>query len=100
VALTAGDEVGRASILSTGRVRGHQRGAFAVLALLGTRERPMENLEDYRGLWHSSPVMAGLLTIFLLSLGGSRRRPASWRSGTSSRRPCAPARQASPSSAC
>jgi len=41
-----------------------------VLALLGTRERPMENLDEYKGLWHSSPVMAGLLTIFLLSLGG------------------------------
>jgi NADH-quinone oxidoreductase subunit N len=45
-------------------------GAFAVLALLGTREKPMESLDEYRGLWHSSPVMAGLLTVFLLSLGG------------------------------
>jgi len=41
-----------------------------VLALLGTREKPMEQLEEYKGLWHSSPVMAGLLTVFLLSLGG------------------------------
>ena len=71
VALTAGDEVGRASILFYLVVYAVTNvGAFAVLALLGTRERPMENLEDYRGLWHSSPVMAGLLTIFLLSLGG------------------------------
>jgi NADH-quinone oxidoreductase subunit N len=30
----------------------------------------MEHLDDYKGLWHSSPVMAGLLTVFLLSLGG------------------------------
>jgi NADH-quinone oxidoreductase subunit N len=45
-------------------------GAFAVLALLGTREKPMETLDEYKGLWHSSPVMAGLLTVFLLSLGG------------------------------
>jgi NADH-quinone oxidoreductase subunit N len=71
VALAAGDEVGRASILFYLVVYGVTNvGAFAVLALLGTREKPMENLDEYRGLWHSSPVMAGLLTIFLLSLGG------------------------------
>jgi NADH-quinone oxidoreductase subunit N len=71
VALAAGDEVGRASILFYLVVYAVTNvGAFAVLALLGTREQPMENLDDYRGLWHASPVMAGLLTIFLLSLGG------------------------------
>jgi NADH-quinone oxidoreductase subunit N len=71
VALAAGDEVGRASILFYLVVYAVTNlGAFAVLALLGTRERPMENLDEYKGLWHVSPVMAGLLTIFLLSLGG------------------------------
>jgi NADH-quinone oxidoreductase subunit N len=71
VAIAAGDEVGRASILFYLVVYAVTNlGAFAVLALLGTREAPMEQLEDYKGLWHSSPVMAGLLTIFLLSLGG------------------------------
>ena len=30
----------------------------------------MEQLDEYRGLWHSNPAVAGLLTIFLLSLGG------------------------------
>ena len=30
----------------------------------------MEHLDDYKGLWHSSPIMAGLLAVFLLSLGG------------------------------
>jgi NADH-quinone oxidoreductase subunit N len=71
VALAAGGEVGRASILFYLLVYAVTNlGAFAVLALVGTREAPMDNLDDYKGLWHSSPVMAGLLTIFLLSLGG------------------------------
>jgi NADH-quinone oxidoreductase subunit N len=71
VALAAGGEMGRASILFYLVVYAITNvGAFAVLALLGTREAPMEHLDDYKGLWHSSPTLAGLLTIFLLSLGG------------------------------
>jgi NADH-quinone oxidoreductase subunit N len=71
VALAAGGEVGRASILFYLVVYALTNiGAFAVIALLGSCEKPMESLDEYRGLWHSSPVMAGLLTIFLLSLGG------------------------------
>ena len=71
VAIAAGDEVGRASILFYLVVYALTNiGAFAVIALLGSRDKPMESLDEYRGLWHSSPVMAGLLTIFLLSLGG------------------------------
>jgi NADH-quinone oxidoreductase subunit N len=71
VALAAGDQVGRASILFYLVVYAVTNlGAFAVLALVGSREAPMENLDDFKGLWHSSPAMAGLLTIFLLSLGG------------------------------
>ena len=38
--------------------------------LAGTKDAPMENLDDYKGLWHASPALAGLLTIFLLSLIG------------------------------
>ena len=71
VALAAGAEVGRASILFYLVVYAVTNvGAFAVLALLSTREKPMESLDEYRGLWQTSPVMAGLLTVFLLSLGG------------------------------
>ena len=71
MALAAGDEVGRASILFYLVVYAVTNvGAFAVLALLSTRAAPMEHLDDYRGLWHSNPVMAGLLAVFLLSLGG------------------------------
>jgi NADH-quinone oxidoreductase subunit N len=45
-------------------------GAFGVIALLGSYERPNDDLRDYAGLWHSHPGLATLLTICLLSLGG------------------------------
>jgi NADH-quinone oxidoreductase subunit N len=71
VALVAGGDVGKASILFYLVVYAVTNlGAFALIALLSTRDKPMEHLDDYRGLWFSSPVMAGLLTVFLLSLGG------------------------------
>jgi len=71
VAVIAGGDMGRASILFYLVVYAVTNvGAFAVLALLSTRDAPMEHLDDYRGLWHSNPAIAALLTIFLLSLGG------------------------------
>jgi NADH-quinone oxidoreductase subunit N len=71
VALTAGNEIGRASILFYLVVYAVTNlGAFAVLALLATRDTPAEQLGDFKGLWHASPVMAGMLAVFLLSLGG------------------------------
>jgi NADH-quinone oxidoreductase subunit N len=44
--------------------------AFGVIALLGSRDQPNDELRDYRGLWHSHPALAALMTICLLSLGG------------------------------
>ena len=71
VALVSGSDVGKASILFYLVVYAVTNlGAFAIIALLSTRETPMEHLDDYKGLWFSSPVMAGVLTVFLLSLGG------------------------------
>jgi len=71
VALVSGSGVGKASILFYLVVYAVTNlGAFAVIALLSTRETPMEHLDDYKGLWLSSPVMASVLTVFLLSLGG------------------------------
>jgi NADH-quinone oxidoreductase subunit N len=71
VALVSGGDVGKASILFYLVVYAVTNlGAFAVIALLSTRETSMEHLDDYKGLWLSSPVMAGVLTVFLLSLGG------------------------------
>src|SRR5215213_6951728 len=45
-------------------------GALGIVALLGTPERPHDELRDFSGLWRSRPGLAGLMTIFLLSLGG------------------------------
>ena len=45
-------------------------GAFGVLAALSTNDRPHDDVRDFAGLWHERPGMAGLLTVFLLSLGG------------------------------
>ena len=44
--------------------------AFGVIALLGTRERANDRLQDYAGLWHTHPRLAALMTVSLLSLGG------------------------------
>jgi len=45
-------------------------GAFGVIALLDNADRPNDQVKDYAGLWNDHPVLAALMTIFLLSLGG------------------------------
>jgi NADH-quinone oxidoreductase subunit N len=45
-------------------------GALGIVALLGTAQHPHDELRDFAGLWKSRPGLAGLMTIFLLSLGG------------------------------
>jgi NADH-quinone oxidoreductase subunit N len=45
-------------------------GAFGVLAAVSTADRPHDDIRDFAGLWHERPGLAGLLTVFLLSLGG------------------------------
>jgi NADH-quinone oxidoreductase subunit N len=45
-------------------------GAFGVIAVLESRERPNDRVDDYAGLWTERPGLAALMTIFLLSLGG------------------------------
>jgi NADH-quinone oxidoreductase subunit N len=45
-------------------------GAFGVLAVLDTADRPNDRLTDFAGLGASRPVLAALMTVFLLSLGG------------------------------
>ena len=45
-------------------------GALAIVALLGTGEHPHDQLRDFAGLWRMRPGLAGLMTVFLLSLGG------------------------------
>ncbi|MCX6538079.1 MAG: NADH-quinone oxidoreductase subunit N [Acidobacteria bacterium] len=71
VALVAGNSAGKASILFYVLVYAITNlGAFAVIALLGTRDKPVEQLDDYKGLWYSRPIASFMLTVFLLSLGG------------------------------
>jgi NADH-quinone oxidoreductase subunit N len=45
-------------------------GAFGVIALLSTREREAEMIEDFRGLFWKRPWIAIVFTISLLSLAG------------------------------
>jgi NADH-quinone oxidoreductase subunit N len=45
-------------------------GALGIVALLGTPEEPHDELRDFAGLWRARPALAGLMTLFLLSLGG------------------------------
>jgi NADH-quinone oxidoreductase subunit N len=45
-------------------------GAFAILAYLSTRERPVETVDDLAGLARSHPPVALLMVLFLFSLIG------------------------------
>ena len=45
-------------------------GALGIVALLGTADHPHDQLRDFAGLWRTRPALAGLMTVFLLSLGG------------------------------
>jgi NADH-quinone oxidoreductase subunit N len=69
--LVAGNDVGKAAILFyLAAYALTNLGAFGIIAILGSRERANDDLRDYAGLWHSHPVLATLMTLFLLSLGG------------------------------
>ena len=71
VGLVAANDVGKASILFYLLVYAITNlGAFGVIALLSTADRPHDELRDFTGLWYSRPALAGLMTVFLLSLGG------------------------------
>jgi NADH-quinone oxidoreductase subunit N len=45
-------------------------GALGIVALLASEQNPHDQVRDFAGLWTSRPGMAGLMTVFLLSLGG------------------------------
>lgn len=69
--IVAGNDVGKAAILYyLAAYSLTNLGAFGIIALLGSRERPNDDLRDYAGLWYSHPALATLMAIFLLSLGG------------------------------
>jgi NADH-quinone oxidoreductase subunit N len=71
VALVSANDVGKGALLFyllTYAVT--NIGAFGVIAVLETTDRPNDQVSDYAGLWNSHPVLATLMTVFLLSLGG------------------------------
>jgi NADH-quinone oxidoreductase subunit N len=71
VGLVAANSVGKAALLFYLLVYALVNlGAFAVIALLGTRDEPHDEIGDYAGLWNRQPALAAALTVFLLSLGG------------------------------
>jgi NADH-quinone oxidoreductase subunit N len=71
VGLVSGNAVGKSAILFYLLAYAITNlGAFGVVALVATRERPNGDLRDFAGLWHTRPAMAALMAVFLVSLGG------------------------------
>jgi NADH-quinone oxidoreductase subunit N len=71
VALVSANDVGKGAVLFyLLSYAVTNLGAFGVIALIDTVDRPNDQVRDYAGLWNEHPVLAALMTIFLLSLGG------------------------------
>ena len=71
MAMAAGNEAGKGAVLFYLLTYALTSvGAFGVTALVSTRERSNDDLADYAGLAARQPLLALVMTIFLLSLGG------------------------------
>lgn len=71
VALVADNDVGTGAVLFYLLTYGVTNlGAFGIISVIESRERPNDQIRDYAGLWNDHPALAALMTIFLLSLGG------------------------------
>jgi len=71
MAIVATNDVGKSAILFYLLSYGVTNlAAFAVIALLGTRDRANDDLASFAGLSTRHPMLAAALTVFLLSLGG------------------------------
>jgi NADH-quinone oxidoreductase subunit N len=71
VAIVSGNDFGKGAVLFYLLTYAITNiGAFGVIALLETADRPNDQVSDYAGLWNERPGIAALMTIFLLSLGG------------------------------
>lgn len=69
--LVAANSVGKAGILFYLLAYGITNvAAFGVAAVLSTDDHPHDAVRDFAGLGNRRPVLAALMTIFLLSLGG------------------------------
>jgi NADH-quinone oxidoreductase subunit N len=71
VALVAANDVGKGAVLFYLLAYAVTNiGAFGVIAVLESADRPNDQIRDYAGLWTRRPGLAALMTVFLLSLGG------------------------------
>jgi NADH-quinone oxidoreductase subunit N len=71
MAMAAGNDMGKGAILFYLLTYALTSvGAFGVTALVATRDHANDDLGDYAGLATRQPLLAFLMTIFLLSLGG------------------------------
>jgi NADH-quinone oxidoreductase subunit N len=71
VALLSANDVGKGAVLFYLLAYAVTNlGAFGVIAVLENGESANDQLRDYAGLWDEHPILAGLMTLFLLSLGG------------------------------
>ena len=71
MAMTAGNDTGKGAILFYLLTYAMTSlGAFGVTALVATRDRGNDDLSDYAGLSQRQPMLALMMTVFLLSLGG------------------------------
>jgi NADH-quinone oxidoreductase subunit N len=71
VALASANDIGKGAVLFYLLAYAVTNlGAFGVLAVLETTDRANDQIRDFAGLWNDRPGLAGLMTIFLLSLGG------------------------------
>jgi NADH-quinone oxidoreductase subunit N len=71
LALIAGNDTGKGAVLFYLLVYAVTNlGAFGIISVLETREQANDQVTDYAGLWTRHPMLALLMTFFLLSLGG------------------------------
>jgi NADH-quinone oxidoreductase subunit N len=71
VALLAANDIGKGAVLFYLLAYAVSNlGAFGVISVIDNGERPNDLVRDYAGLGQTRPVVAALMTIFLLSLGG------------------------------
>ncbi len=71
LALLSGNDVGKGAVLFyLAAYAVTNIGAFGVIAVLDSTDRPNDQVRDYAGLWNDHPALAAAMTIFLLSLGG------------------------------
>jgi NADH-quinone oxidoreductase subunit N len=71
MAMVSGNDVGKGAVLFYLLTYALTTvGAFGVTALVATADHTRDDLSDYAGLGRRQPLLAALMTIFLLSLGG------------------------------